>query len=288
MSDDQNSNPQKTKDRIPFETLDDSAEVSGWNLPSMHSAGQVVRSKERDNNATRNQKVSIEPVKNKKKPKPLTAEELQKITEDARKEGFQQGLHEGTEKGIREGTKAGEKAGQQRAYMEAKKEIEALQHELRQLTTRLFDPMQQQDQLLENILVDLALNLAQRVIDAEVSVNPKLILAIVQRVLNSLPKGADNIRVSMNDKDASLVEALVPEAQRDWSIQRDSSLSSGGCVVETASSLSDFSVEERLAIYLEKINLLQTSATELEDVPDYQSEESTKEKTTLETGAANE
>jgi len=103
----------KGKDRIPFEHIEQSESVESWQLPSMQSGGKVIRSAKR-------------------------GEAEKQITEEARLEGFNQGLKEGTEQGIREGTKAGEKAGNQRAYLDAKKEIEALQNQLRQLAVRLL------------------------------------------------------------------------------------------------------------------------------------------------------
>lgn len=261
----------KSKDRIPFESLSDSSDVSSWSLPSMDAQGRVVRSAQRDKKKKgASADVVIESVSKKTKPKPLTAEELQQITEQARKDGFQRGLHEGTEQGIREGTKTGEKAGHQRAYMEAKKEIEALQYRLRTLATRLFDPMQQQDQQIENILVDVILNLSKRVISSEVSFDPSVLLKTVHQVLGCLPKDAKNVRVFLNDKDADLVEGLVPENQRNWRVQRDNSQASGGCIVESDSSLIDFSVGERIATFLDKLDT-QGVAAELPPLPDYQS-----------------
>lgn len=264
------SKPAKSKGRIPFEALEDSSTVASWQLPSMHSGGKVVRSAKRDKQGKAQADVAIEKVSAKKKPRQLTAEELQQITEDARREGFQQGLHEGTEQGIREGTKAGEKAGNQRAYMEAKKDIELLQNQLRTLITRLYDPMQQQDQQLENIIVDLVLGLTKRLLSAEISVKPELILNVVQHTLDSLPKGAKNISVTLNDKDADLVDSLVPDTQRDWRVLRDDKLSSGGCVVESETSLVDFSVEERLAFYFDKVGSLKADPSDLPDLPSYQ------------------
>ncbi len=262
----------KSKDRIPFETLDDTSVVSAWDLPSVATNSQLVRSAKHDSekkNARKNEK--IETVKKNTKGKHLTVDELREITESARKEGFQQGLKEGTEQGIREGTKVGEKTGQQRAYMESKKEIEALQHQLRQLVSRLFDPMEKQDLAIENILVDLALNLSKRIVASEIEAEPKHVLKMVKFVISDVPKSAKNVRISMCSSDADIVEKLVPVEQRDWRIVKNDDLSSGGCIVETDSSLIDYSVDSRLKVYLEKISNSPSEPTE--PAPDYQQTE---------------
>lgn len=267
----------KGKDRIPFEHIEQSESVESWQLPSMQSGGKVIRSAKRGEAEKKSNNVAIENVSSKKRPRHLTAEELQQITEEARLEGFNQGLKEGTEQGIREGTKAGEKAGNQRAYLDAKKEIEALQNQLRQLAVRLFEPMQNQDQQLENILVDLVLSLSKSLILSEVSVNPATLLNVIQHVLSSLPKGESNIRVQLNAADAALIESLVPESQRDWRIQVNDALSSGGCHVETQSSLVDFSVENRIESYMAKIGGLSgRDVQDLPPLPDYHGSDSSQ------------
>ena len=266
----------KSKDRIPKESLDEHDAIGSWQLPSMQGGDKVVRSAQRDKDEKQKGKVEIETLKANKKPRPLTADELQKITEDARREGFQQGLREGTEQGIREGTKAGEKAGNQRAYLEAKKEIEASQNQLRNLIKRLFEPMQQQDHELENILVDLVLQLSKTIVAAEIKTDPQLILNIVESTLQSLPKGAKHIRVSLSPEDAELVNTLIPENQRDWQVISEAKLDSGGCSIETESSLADFSVADRISGYLEKIAGLEPESI-LSPVPDYHPEKKDEE-----------
>lgn len=260
----------KGKGRIPFENLEQSEAVESWQLPSMQSGGKVVRSAKRDGNGKKDSNVAIEKVSSSKRPRHLTADELQQITEEARQEGFKQGLKEGTEQGIREGTKAGEKAGNQRAYMDAKKDIEALQNQLRQIITRLHEPMLKQDLQLENIMVDAVLRLSKALLLEEISAKPTRLLNVIQHVLTSLPKGANNIRILLNSADAALIESLVPESQRDWAVQVNDSLASGGCNVETESSLIDFSVENRIESYLSSIGGLNGGDIEdMSTVPEY-------------------
>lgn len=258
-----------SKARIPYESLDEHTAVNAWNLPNVQQRGRVVRTGKQGEKSAKNTPrsgESIEALPASKKPKQLTAEELQQITEEARREGFQQGLREGTEQGLREGQKTGEKVGEQRAYKEAKKDIEALQAELRELCTRLFDPMLQQERQLENLLVDMALNLAKALLDAELNVNPQQLCRLVQKALKCLPRGAGNIQVFVNPKDRERILAVLPEAQRNWAIIADDELSPGGCRVSSDHSLVEYSVEERLAVYLEKVDLFASSESATESL----------------------
>jgi len=264
------SDQAKYKDRIPFETLDAKDSVSSWSLPSMGSNKPVVRSKSRDNKNKPKANEKIETVARPKKVKPLTADELERITEEARKEGFQQGLKEGTEQGIREGNKVGEKTGEQRAYGEARKEIESLQNRLRSIATALFDPMQNKNNELENTVVDIALNLTQSLLRAEISTNPYLLVDIVKQCLSVLPTNFENVRVYLNQNDVELLEKLKSPQAEKWQLNVDENLTTGGCRVETDQSEVDYSVEERLAGYLEKVaSIKDTSSSTLPDVPDY-------------------
>ncbi len=260
----------KSKDRIPYEVVSDD-QVSSWALPAMQGRGKLVKSASREKTPSSNE--SIEKVSKSKKPKQLTAEELQRISEEARQEGFKQGLDEGKQKGLEEGRVTGEREGSKHAYTEAKQDIEALQRHLTQVSTSLFDPMQGEQEQFENLLVDISLRLAQRLIDAEISANPALLKQLVSKVITSIPKGSDRIQLYLNAKDAKLLEGLVPEESRDWQIRIDDSLASGGARVVTDTSVVDFSVEKRLENYLEKIaSFGESDLQELEPIPNYEAD----------------
>lgn len=259
------SDVKKHKDRIPFESLDADDAVSSWNLPSMGTTKRVVRSKSREEKKHSNEK--IETVSRPKKMKPLTAEDLERITEEARREGFQQGLQEGTEKGIREGTKVGEKTGEQRAYSEAKKDIDALQNRLRNIANSLFDPMQNQSMAVENTVVDMALNIARAIIQTEVSSKPALLVDIVKRCIDVLPSAKGSVRVYLNESDSKLLENLRSPSAEKWQIIVDDSLATGGCRVETDQSDVDYSVESRLAAYLGRVDLLKDKSLPKDQAP---------------------
>jgi len=250
----------KSKGRIPFESLKSDDAVSAWDLPSMLGKGKLVRSGQEP--GRKGVKESIETIhKPKKKPTQLTAEDLQRITEEARKDGFQQGLDEGRSKGIEEGMVKGEREGKQRAYTEARKEIEALQNSLRQISGSLFDPMQAEQDKFENLIVDISTRLAQTLVGSEISANPKLLVQLVSKIISCVPKGYDYLHLYMNPVDAKMLEGLVPESRRKWTVEHDPSLASGGCRVESDAAEVDFSIEKRIQDYLQKVVTLSDDDT---------------------------
>ncbi len=248
------SDKPKNANRIPFEQIGDDA-IGSWSLPSVAKKNKVVfgakhnkRGAQRENSGE-----LIEDYKGAVKPKPLTAAELKNLAEAAQKEGFESGYNAGREKGIDDGHTQGKKQGYEKAYNETKKK---LLHEIKRLNeigSALSDPMQDQEKLLENIIVDMAINFSKEIIGTELKNDQKLVLSIVSKAIAALPVGATHITVSVNELDAELIEQHLPSAQRSWHINIDNTITSGGCRVVTSESLVDYTCESRLNKFLMQI-----------------------------------
>lgn len=127
--------------------------------------------------------------------------------------------------------------------------------------------MQKQQQDLEQIVVDIAVNMAKKILQAEISTDPSLLFALVNRAINELPVGAKNIHVSLNQQDAELMAGLAEETAgiKEWPVHIDNSLTSGGCRVTSDESLIDFDVSTRIAKYFDEAR----ESVEAEDDEDY-------------------
>lgn len=261
----------KQINRIPHESLGENETVSTWQLPRVGQRNKVVKSAKREQ--TEKQKKTseqIEDVPRSSKPKPMTANELQKIADQAQQEGYADGFKEGMEKGLKQGETKGFQSGEQRAYSETKGCLDDEKRRFEAISNQLFEPMQHQDKAIENRLVTMVMVLSKALLAQEITQDPSKLLVIVERVLAALPVGATNIRVYVNEGDAKLLEAVVPAAHRDWQLMNDNSLASGGCRVETLESLVDYSLETRLAEYLQEVDTLNntTSASAASKVSD--------------------
>ena len=244
-------NKKNNPNRIPFEEIEKTGVVSAWKMPSMAGKpGRTVKSAELEAKTKKQQNNEvIENVSAAKKPRQLTAEQLLAITEEARKEGFEQGYQEGLQQGLAAGTKKGEQEGKRQAFNQTKAKVDQEHKRIQHIANALLDPMQEQDRLLENLVVDMAMNFAKGILRQELNYHPAHLYSVIHSALNALPVGAKNITVSLNQEDADLLDTIIAPEQRTWSVAIDNKLGPGGCRVETQESLVDYSIESRLARY---------------------------------------
>jgi len=245
----------KHTNRIPSSSLGSDEVVSAWQLPSMGKSGKIIKSagREAGDKKSKPSIESIEDISSKVKAKPVTANDLQKIVDQAQQEGYGEGFAEGMEKGLAQGEEKGRKLGEQKAYQETKAKLESDADRLAAIADQLFEPMQRQQESIENIIVEMAMSLAKKIIASELKQSPEALYAIVSSALNALPQGAANIIVYLNSEDATLLGDYISAADRDWQVKVDAKLSHGSCKIETRDSLVEYRVEERLAEYMERV-----------------------------------
>lgn len=247
----------KNSNRIPFESLINDT-VSSWSVPTINDHDSILKSaeiekKQAEKQKKNSEKEKVESVSPEDKPQPMTAEQLQVLSEEARQEGYAQGYAEGLRKGTEQGVEKGTKQGQKKAYDETKADLMDTQNRLRGIAQCLFEPMQQQTELLENTIVDMALMLAKNLIRQEITQSPIVLFHVVQRAVSALPIGEKNITIVLNDADADLMENVLTAKKSSWRIERDSDVTSGGCMIKTENSFIDYEIENRLKQYLDEV-----------------------------------
>ena len=254
MVEDAESKVTDSKARSTSAVLDNPGKVTSWVLPKVGSRGKVIRTKEKDEKALRargNQEI-IEDYKKQTKPKPLTAQELQQIADDAKKEGYVKGYEEGKSKGYKDGLTQGEKKGNEKAYQECKKNLLDETRRFKELADALLHPVKDQDGHLEDVLMDLVLGISQHVVESEIQSDPEKLYRIICKAVSVLPIGAKNIQVYLNHSDMQLMQTHFTSETEDWQFVEDQSLQSGGCKIATQESFIDFSLECRLKGFLEE------------------------------------
>lgn len=245
-------NDKPSDNRIPFESLAEK-KVASWALPNM----PITINNNRPNIRNFKQsslKEKIETVQAEETPSKLTATELKVIAEEAHKEGYSEGYAEGLRKGTEQGKEKGTLQGKEKAYKETQFEIKNLQNRLQSIADSLFDPMESQQENIENIIVDMAVNYAQCLIEKELQHSPHALYDVVSKAVSSIPVGSQSIVVSLNSKDAELLESINVSNNEKWTIQCDETIKSGGCKVETKTSLIDYTIESRLADFIDVVN----------------------------------
>lgn len=240
----------KLTNRIPEEEV---ADFRRWNIPLIDNKGQVLPSAEREAAARRSaeQKQKGERVEDVDykggSAGGMSAAELEKIFEQAEREGFEQGRKAGYEKGMAEGYEAGQEQG----VMEKRQELVAEQQRFQHLIQSLLEPLAEQEEDLEQMLLDTVCRLTESLVERELLTDSSHILALVKEAVAALPVGAKNLRLYLNPDDLALVETYAEEQQLNWQFFGDQTLLPGGCRVETSESRVDFSVANRLQALLE-------------------------------------
>ncbi len=236
----------KSQNLIASEDLE---EVLTWQLPSMDGSGKVLSSAEkeaRDGAARANEVIEDVEDVGSLVMSPITAEELQAITEAAEKEGFEKGEKDGFEQGQKKGHDEGYQRGREKAEREASELLEKQTSQLLEVAEALVNPIAEQQENIQNILLQYVTGLTRQVVERELIQDSAHILSVVKQAMKALPIGAEKITIFLNPDDLALVEAYSEENDKEWRFRGDGALLPGGCRIETAESLVDFTVESKL------------------------------------------
>jgi flagellar assembly protein FliH len=160
-------------------------------------------------------------------PERPTVEQLQRIEDQARQEGFQQGLDEGR--------------------AEARRELERQSTQLAALFDALARPLADVDAGVERELAHLAVVIARQVVRHAVLRAPEALVPLVRELVPMLPASTRQLRIRVHPDEAALLkDALSETDERGWRIEEDATLSRGGCRLESEYSRLDASLEARL------------------------------------------
>jgi flagellar assembly protein FliH len=180
---------------------------------------------------------------------PITAAELEKITEAAYQEGYDGGFQQGH----MEGFKAGSNDGEQQAYAETKQRLTDNLNSLSQLIEGLIDPFESHTERLQEFLLNTVVALAGSVVRRELLLSPVDVSNLIDLAINALPKNNANIAIQLHPDDIAMLRESHPHKAAQWQLQENSDLSRGGVVVRSKHSVVDFSIERQLAMLEEKL-----------------------------------
>ncbi|MCU0842418.1 MAG: flagellar assembly protein FliH [Thiobacillaceae bacterium] len=165
-------------------------------------------------------------------PLPLpTAEQLERIHQEAWGEGYRLGEEEGR--------RAGFAAGQEDARVHAER--------LRLLAEALDAERLRQDEELAREVLQLALAIAQQVVRTSLRVRPEIILEVVREALMSLPSLTGHTRLVVHPEHAAFVREWLSHehGHLSWKVIEDADMELGGFRVENAHSELDASMSLR-------------------------------------------
>lgn len=172
-------------------------------------------------------------------PPPIDYAALDALRETARKEGYALGYTQGQTQGYGDGHKEGYARGLEAARAEAT-QLHAIAQSFQGALTRI-------DAEVSQTLVSLALDVARRIVQQTVSVDPTSLLPAVRELLAHEPPLAGSPSLMLNPEDVALVNTHLKGEleQAGWNVRADASIARGGCVASAASGELDATLSTR-------------------------------------------
>ena len=164
-----------------------------------------------------------------------TAEDVERIFQQARTSGHETGYKEGY------------KEGQARAKDESGR--------IGRAATKLDGALSALESGVADELLKLAIELARQVVRREIAARPEMLLDVVREALAQLPH--QHAAIYLNPDDASLVRSYLGDqlAHAGHRVHEDIKLARGDCVLEAGGSHLDASVATRWRRVLESLGL---------------------------------
>lgn len=176
-----------------------------------------------------------------------TAEELERMHQQAAQEGFKTGHEEGYKAGYEMGRKEAERDVRQFADL-----VEALDNELLR-----------KDEKLAREVLDLALAVSRQMVRTSLKVKEGFVLEVIREAMNSLPSLAGHMRVLVHPDDLRFVNEFLAAEHVHISARAvaDPRIERGGFRIETSHSEMDGELSVR---WQEIIDCLGTDSTWLD------------------------
>jgi flagellar assembly protein FliH len=137
--------------------------------------------------------------------------------------------------------------GRAAGYQEGKQQAETEARRLQALLSGLEWELQQFDQQVAQDLLTLALDVAKQMLGQALKVRPELVLAVVQEAVHCLPHSTQHAHLILHPDDAALVRSHLGDqlSHSGWKIHEDMQIGKGGCRVETGGSQVDATLPTR-------------------------------------------
>jgi flagellar assembly protein FliH len=168
-----------------------------------------------------------------------TVDDIERINEEARTEGYQAGFEEGRLAG--EATLA-----------------DSITSELARFSALIGNlqiSLTHMDQTIAEQVLDLALEVASQVIRSTIAVRNETLLPVIREAITALPLHHGHVMLHLNPADASMVREQIGEqlAQTGTQIIDDTEIAPGGCTLKAGTSEIDATLETRWKRVLEAI-----------------------------------
>lgn len=178
----------------------------------------------------------------------LTAEQMSEIVQAAEQEGFTQGFEQAQQQGYDEGYLQ----GQERGAEDIRQLLTIEQQTFASLVKALKEPVDQQDEKLEILLLTIVERISRAVVARDLVTQPADIIPLIRQSVAALPTLGNNITLHLNLADHDCVQRYAQEHGHDWKLHVTPDIRAGGVRVSTPESVVDGTVERRLDETIER------------------------------------
>lgn len=170
-----------------------------------------------------------------------TAEDIERIHEEARISGYEAGFAEGRQSG----------------EQQAREMLDAQTALMASIIGNLREAVGKLEQSVADDLLSLAIEIAAQVMRGAISVKPDLLLPTIREAIATLPLHHAHIVLRLNPQDIEHVRTKIGEqlAQTGAQLLEDSTISRGGCLLQAGASEVDATIETRWKRVLEAIGI---------------------------------
>lgn len=181
--------------------------------------------------------------------KPPTADDLEKIRQQAYEEGFEEGHKAGLEKGHADGLVIGKqdgfKQGLDQGLEAGQSQISERVARLDQLLSELVIPLEKQQGLIEEAMLNVSMAVARAVIHKELSIDSSSIQKAIHAILDDLPKIDNGFSLVIHPDNEKHVQPILKKYEAAINLKLDASLTPGGCIFNSSTQLIDYTIEKR-------------------------------------------
>lgn len=168
-----------------------------------------------------------------------TAEDIERIHNEAHQAGYEAGFAEGRDEGYRAGFES----------------LDCQARQLAALADNLKAALGTMDQTVADQVLELSMEVANQVLRSTIAVQPEALLPIIKEGLAALPLHHGHVVLHVHPDEAEMVRSHVGEnfSQAGWRIQEDKGIEAGGCFIQAGSSEVDATLGTRWKRVLEAI-----------------------------------
>lgn len=140
--------------------------------------------------------------------------------------------------------------------------IEQAESDIIALREKIADFISAKKEVFEYIapdILEISVDIAQKIIKKEVTQNPELILETILDVMKNISKDESKITVKLNPAQVEMVKTELPDYISSMGIEAkitvigDDSISEGGCILNTNNGIVDASLDTQLDIIKEAL-----------------------------------